>query len=113
MCVCVCVCVCADVKSLFPVCVCGCSGGRNITVTGAGFDLIQSATMLVMPSKDEASNQSGSVRVSPSTNYHTNQLTNYTHTHTHTHTHIYIYIFMAVMHNCCVSVQINHNQQFA
>src|SRR4029434_11111443 len=85
----VCVCVCVLMLRVCSLCVCGCSGGRNITVTGAGFDLIQSATMLVMPSKDEASNQSGSVRVSPSTNYHTNQLTNYTHntTEPHTHTH--------------------------
>uniref|UniRef100_A0A8C5HGP9 Sema domain-containing protein n=1 Tax=Gouania willdenowi TaxID=441366 RepID=A0A8C5HGP9_GOUWI len=40
VCVCVCVCLCVC------VCVC-CSGGRNILLTGSGFDLIQKAVMRV------------------------------------------------------------------
>uniref|UniRef100_A0A8C4ELU8 Plexin b2a, tandem duplicate 1 n=1 Tax=Dicentrarchus labrax TaxID=13489 RepID=A0A8C4ELU8_DICLA len=46
------------------VCVCVCSGGRRIVVVGSGFDLIQRATMKVLPFPDEFSQNTTPVEVS-------------------------------------------------
>lgn len=40
-----------------------CSGGRRIVVVGSGFDLIQRATMKVIPSTDEFSQDAAPVEV--------------------------------------------------
>lgn len=45
---------------------CVCSGGRKIEVVGSGFDLIQRATMKVLPSTDEFSQNTRPVEVSTS-----------------------------------------------
>lgn len=52
-----------DCDNICNIFVCFFSGGRKILVTGSGFDQVQKARMVVLPSGDEIDAKSSNVEV--------------------------------------------------
>lgn len=49
--------------TIYEIYLCVFSGGRKILVTGSGFEQVQKATMVVLPSGDENDGKSSNVKV--------------------------------------------------